>query len=276
MEIVKHTDLFVKEMTRRGYSEETVKNYRSCAVKFFASSPKAHPAHINESDIRDFLSKFTEPNTQRAYHGAIKLFYKICMHQPDKFRYIPYCKKSRKLPIVLSQQEIQSLFDACENIKHKAIMAVLYGCGLRIGELIAMRPEHIDSGRMIVNVIQGKGKKDRQVMLPPVVLGLLRAYFRKYRPVGYLFNGQGSPQYSERSVNAFLKHYATKARIDGKRIYAHLLRHCSFTHLLEQGTDISLIQKIAGHGNIKTTQQYCHISSNLISKVVSPIQAITV
>lgn len=276
MNIPKHLEYFVKEMTRRNYSQETIKNYQSCLALFLSKQIKEHPLHINETDIRNFLSQFSEPNTQRGYHSAIKKFYEICLHQPNKFRYIPYCRKSKKLPIVLSQNEIQRIFNACNNLKHKAIMGLMYGCGLRISEVINLKPGHIDSSRMIINIIQGKGKKDRQVMLPLSLLELLRKYYTSYKPKEFLFNGQKSEQYSKRSINELVKTYAIKAGINQKRVYAHLFRHSSFTHMVETGTDINLIQRIAGHSNVKTTMLYCHLSDNLISKINSPINSIAI
>lgn len=275
MNIPKHTDIFVKEMKRRNFSERTIANYECSIKKFFSETDKEHPLHINEDDIKQYLAKFDEPNTQRSVHGAIKKFYEICLGQKDKFKYIPYARKSRKLPIVLSLDEIQRMFNACTNVKHKTILAVMYACGLRVSEVINLRICDIDSSRMVINIIQAKGKKDRQVMLPNSLLELLRSYYKQYRPNEYLFNGQSSLQYSSRSINEFLKQIANKAGICNKRVYAHLIRHCTMTHMLENGTDISIIQKIAGHSSVKTTQLYTHISNSLISKTYSPLQSIS-
>ncbi len=274
MNISKHTEDFVKEMRRRNYGAQTIENYSSCIRNFFAESPKEHPVHINESDIKEFLGKFDQPNTQRAYHSAIKKFYSICLNQKDKFKYIPYCKKSNKLPIVLSIDEIQAMFNACENLKHKVILAILYSCGLRVSELINLKWAHIDRSRMIVNIIQAKGKKDRQVSLPQSLIPILEKYYFKYKPQEYVLNGQNELQYSERSVGQVVKQLAEKAGIK-KRVYTHLIRHCTFTHMVEMGSDINIIQKIAGHSNVKTTMLYCHISDNLISKINSPINQIS-
>lgn len=277
MNISEHTLFFEQEMKRRNFSSQTIENYLSCLKKFFSQSQKDHPKNINETDIRNFLSTFDTPNTQRAYHSAIKKFYEICLGQKEKFKYIPYCRKDKKLPIVLAQEEIQKMFDACENIKHRAILALLYSCGLRVSELINLKWQHIDRKRMIINIIQAKGNKDRQVMLAPEIIPLLENYYLKYRSVDYVFNGwKNEPQYSARSVGEVIKHLATKAGIDNKRVYTHLIRHCSFTHLVENGIDINIIQKIAGHSNVKTTMMYCHISNNLISKIPSPLNFIRI
>lgn len=273
MNISEHIKHFEQEMNRRNFSKQTVENYCSCAAKFFSMSKKDHPKNINESDIKEFLQQFDTPNTQRSYHSAIKKFYEICLNQKNKFKYIPYCRKEKKLPIVLSQQEIQKMFDACENLKHKVILSLLYMCGLRVSELINLKWKHIDRSRMIINIIQAKGKKDRQVGLSEAIIPLLEKYFREYKPVEYVLNGQASLQYSDRSVGEVMKQLGSRAGIS-KRVYTHLIRHCTFTHMVENGTDINLIQKIAGHSNVKTTTIYTHISHNLISRIQSPLDAI--
>lgn len=275
MNIPKHTDIFAKEMRRRGKAENTIKNYLSNIQLFFRFfEKKEHPLHLNESDIKEYLGRFNEANTQRSHHGAIKLYYNICWGQADKFKYIPYCKKSNKLPIVLSVEEVQRLFSACTNLKHKTILALLYSCSIRVSELIDLKWIHIDRSRMVINIIQAKGKKDRQVPLNDKLIGLLEKYYNEYHPQEYVFNGQNNIQYSQRSVLAIHKQLAQKAGIENKRVYTHLMRHCSATHLLESGVDLNIIQRLLGHSSVKTTAIYAHISHNLISKVQSPLSTI--
>ncbi len=273
MNISEHIKRFEQEMTRRNYSAQTVEIYSSCLKKFFGKSDKDHPKNINQEDIRLFLSTFDEPNTQRGYHSAIKKFYEVCLGQKDKFKYIPYTRKNNKLPIVLSVEEIQKMFSVCENLKHKVILALLYSCGLRVSELLNLKWSHVDRSRMIINILQAKGNKDRQVMLAPELLPLLENYYNTYRPKEYVLNGQTSAKYSEKSVGEVIKQLASKAGTN-KRVYTHLIRHCNATHLLENGTELSIIQKLLGHSNIKTTQIYTHISHNLISQTKSPISNI--
>lgn len=275
MNIHEHIIYFEQEMKRRNFGNKTIENYSSCLKKFFGQSKKDHPKNINEQDIRNFLGKFDAPNTQRGYHSAIKKFYEICLGQKNKFKYIPYCKSSKKLPIVLSQDEIQKMFDVCSNLKHRVILAILYSAGLRVSELINLKWSHIDRSRMIINIIQAKGQKDRQVALTPSLIPLLEKYYHAYHPIDYVLNGQNYPQYSARSVGEVIKQLANVAAIK-KRVYTHLIRHCAFTHMVEMGTDINLIQRIAGHSNVKTTSIYCHISDSLISKIPSPISHIKI
>ena len=275
MNIPKHADVFAKEMKRRNYCDNTIKNYSSNIASFFKYfDKKEHPLHVNESDIKEYLSTFKCTNTQRSNHGAIKMYYDICLNQKDKFKYIPYARKEQKLPIVLSVSEIQSMFNVCENTKHKVILSLLYSCGLRVSELINLKWINIDRSRMIINIIKAKGNKDRQVMLADSLIPLLEKYYYEYKPITYVLNGQTKEQYTARSVGEVVKQLAAKAGIDNKRVYTHLLRHCSFTHMVEAGTDINLVQKLAGHSNVKTTMIYTHISHNLISKINSPINNI--
>jgi site-specific recombinase XerD len=147
----------------------------------------------------------------------------------------------------------------------------MYSTGVRVGEVINLRISDIDSSRMIINIIDAKGGKDRQVPLDPTMLELLRTYYKRYKPKGYLFNGQFDPQYSTRSIAQFLQKYADMAGIK-KRVHPHLIRHCSATHLVEAGLDMSILQRLLGHSNIKTTHIYGHISHNLISKITTPLQ----
>jgi len=274
MNISEHTNNFIQEMKRRGMSENTINTYSSCVNYFFSKSTKDHPKNINEYDIKEFLGRFDEPNTQRNYHSAIKKFYEICLSQPDKFRYIPYCQKSNKLPIVLSVEEVQKMFSVCENKKHKAILALLYSCGLRVSELINLKWQHIDRSRMVINILQAKGKKDRQVMLDENLIPVLADYYREYKSKEYVFNGwKDEPKYSQQSVLQVIKQLARKAGIK-KNVWTHLMRHNAFTHMVESGTDINLISKIAGHSNVKTTNIYLHLSHSHISKIKSPLSAI--
>lgn len=264
-------------MEYKRYSPNSIKAYVSCVGKFLAAfeSQATKPSEISASKIKKFLAGLSDANTHKAYLSAIKLFYDKIGHQPNKLDRVEYPKQSKKLPIVLSIDEIQRMFTACENTKHKVIIALLYSCGLRISELINLRWANIDRSRMIINIIEAKGNKDRQVALPEVIIPLLEKYWREYRSEEYILNGQTSLQYSPTSIRAVVKQLAIKSRIN-KRLYPHLLRHCTFTHMVEQGTDINLIQKIAGHSNVKTTMIYCHLSDSLISKINSPINQIAI
>ena len=265
-------------MNRKNYGEKTVINYSSCIQSFLIHFDKIvkEPIKINEGQIKEYLAKFNCPNSQRSNHSAIKCFFKYTLRQPNKFKFIEYARKDRKLPIVLSVDEVQKLFNVCQNRKHRVILSILYSCGLRVSELINLKWSHIDRSRMIINVIAGKGKKDRQVPLDSKIIPLLEDYWREYNPKEYVLNGQSDIQYSQRSVLQVVKQLANKAKIDNKRVYTHLLRHCSFTHLVEAGADINIVQRLAGHSSVSTTGLYLHISHNHISKIKSPLNAISI
>lgn len=275
MEIPKYIELYRKDLTLKNYANITIENYVSQVRIFLNYHNKlfSEPSKINETAIKDWLLLANSINGRKHRISALKLFYALTIKQPMKFKYIQYPKSDKKLPIVLSQQEIQKIFTVCENIKHKVILSLLYSTGLRVSELINLKWEHIDRSRMIINIIAGKGNKDRQVMLSESLIPLLEKYYYEYHPKEYVLNGQFGLQYSDRSVNEVIKQLATKANIN-KRVYTHLIRHCTFTHMVENGIDINLIQRLAGHNNVKTTLIYTHISHNLISKIQSPINNI--
>lgn len=276
MNIGKYIHQYSEDLRLKNYADNTIKNYCSQVELFLKHfEPIAtKTSEISEKQIKTWLLQANTINSRKHRISAVKLFYQLTGKQPLKFKYIEYPRGEKKLPIVLSQQEIQAMFNACENLKHKVILSLLYACGLRVSELLNLKWKHIDRSRMIINIIAAKGKKDRQVMLPESLITLLEKYFYEYNSKEYLLNGQFSLQYSETSVNQVVKQLAKKAGINNKRVYTHLMRHCSFTHMVEAGTDINLIQKLAGHSNVKTTAIYTHISHNLISKIKSPIDSI--
>ena len=276
MNIPKYIQLYRKDLMLKNYSNNSIDNYVSqvnCFLNYF-NSTYTEPAKIPELSIKEWLLMAKSVNGRKHRISALKLFYSLTVGQPMKFKKIEYPRSEKKLPIVLSVDEIQRMFDVCENKKHRVILGLLYSCGLRVSELINLKWEHIDRSRMIINIIQAKNKKDRQVMLSSSVIGLLEDYWKEYKSKVYVLNGwKDELQYSERSVGQVIRLLADKAKIN-KRVYTHLIRHCTMTHLLEQGTDISIIQKIAGHQNLNTTRIYTHISHNLISKTVSPLNQI--
>jgi integrase/recombinase XerD len=165
------------------------------------------------------------------------------------------------------------MFDVCANKKHKLILALLYSCSLRVSELINLRWCNIDRSRMVIYVLAAKGNKDRIVGLNDTLLKLMEEYYREYKTKDFILGGQFSEQYTSNSVRQVIKQLAVKAGID-KRTYTHLIRHCSASHMVENGTDIHLIQNLLGHSSPKTTAIYLHITHNTISKIQSPLNQI--
>lgn len=277
MDIRKWHDRYSTDCKLKYPSERTQENY-SCSVSSFLNYFKdaREPKEIQTEQIKNWLLTFSTVNTRNHKLCAIKSFYQITVGMPLKLEKIPFSKKDKKLPIVLSVAEVQKMFDVCENLKHKVVLSLLYSCSFRVSELINLKWEHIDRSRMIINIIQAKGKKDRQVPLDPQLIDLLEKYYYQYKTAKYVLAGQSSPQYTETSVNQVLKQLAAKAGICNKRIYAHLMRHTSATHMVEHGTDINLIQRLLGHNNVKTTNIYLHISNNLISRIPTPLAGISI
>jgi len=274
MDIRKWHDKYSIDIQLVYNSEATRKNYKSQVLSFLNHfKNEVEPKAIDNEKIKLWLLEAQTINTRKHRLCALNSFYKITLGMPSKITKIPYPKSEKKLPIVLSQDEVQRMFDVCENLKHKVILALLYSCGLRVSELLNLKWSNIDRSRMIINIIAGKGKKDRQVMLSEALIPLLERYYHCYKTKTYILSGQFSDQYSAESVGNVMKQLAAKAGIN-KRVYTHLMRHNCFTHMVENGTDINLIQKLAGHNNVKTTMMYTHISDSLISRINSPINAI--
>ena len=178
-------------------------------------------------------------------------------------------RREKTLPNVLSKEEVKAILEAPKNLKHRAMLALIYSCGLRRGELLKLTKESIDSKRMVVIIRQAKGKKDRIVPLSSKILILLRDYYKSYRPKEYLFEGQDGGKYSEKSLENVLKQALSKVGIE-KPVTLHWLRHSFATHLLEGGTDLRYIQELLGHRSSKTTEIYTHVSTKNLKNIRSP------
>lgn len=267
MEIPKYLISFRKMMILRNYSKNTIENY-SCQVELFLRAMDGkftEPAKVNEQAIVDYLLRFKSHNTNKHAQCALRLFYKSIIHQPKKFKFIPYPKKEKSLPKVIDKEYLLSCIEKIQNKKHKAIIALAYSTGMRVSEICNLLISDIDSIRMIIMIRQSKGRKDRIVALSFKILDILRDYFKEYKPKEYLFNGQFDLQYSHRSCNSIVKRYI------GKDYHFHNLRHSNATALLEAGTDLRIIQKHLGHSSSKTTEIYTHVSTNILQKIPLPI-----
>lgn len=252
-------------------SDKTQKNYQ-CTVLGFLHYFKNEedPSHIKTDLIKNWLLNFETINTRNHKLCAIKSFYEITVGMPLKLNKIPFAKKDKKLPKIIEENEIQAILEVCENLKHKTIICLLYGCGLRISEIINLKISDINTNT--IDIICAKGRKDRIVPLPENLKNLIHKYMFEYNPKTYLFNGwKDEPKYTERSINSFIKQLALKAGVK-MNVHAHLFRHSYATHSLEQGVSLPFIQEILGHNNPKTTQIYLHTSRKSISMVNSPLQ----
>lgn len=248
------------------YSPRTKENYLGHISRFITSQTKS-AAHLNSKDFQFYLDnyQFTSVSQQNQVINSIRFLYKYGLDKKyDKVSF-KRPKSEKKLPRVIDGEFIKERLSKIDNIKHKAILTLTYSVGLRVSEIVNLKIEDIDSKRMLIQIKNAKGRKDRLVPLSLNVLNLLREYFKQYRPIEYLFNGQTSNQYSIGSCQQIYKKYIdTNSSI-------HTLRHSSFTNLLENGTDLRIIQKIAGHSNVKTTEIYTHVSTQVLSKVSLPI-----
>ncbi len=232
-------------------------------------------AEITNEDVIVYNNDYILKNNLSASYqnqtvNAIKLFFIMVRETKMNIDKIHRPKRAKILPNVLSKEEIKLILNAHRNIKHKTMLSMIYSCGLRCGELLALKPVHIDSKRNIVLLKNSKGKKDRIVPLSPKILEILRDYFKLYKPTVYLFEGQnkGEP-YSDKSLQSVLRQALQKTGIT-KPVTLHWLRHSYATHLLESGTDLRYIQELLGHNSSKTTEIYTHVSTKSIQQIKSP------
>lgn len=266
MNFPKYIESFRKIMELKNYSKNTISNYTFQAERFLREAEMfTEPAKINEKFIIDYLLQFKSYNTNKHAQCALRLFYKTVIKQPKKFKFVPYPKKVKSLPLVIDKEFLLSKINEIENLKHKAIITLAYSTGMRVSEVCNLLISDIDSKRMIITIRHSKGRKDRIVALSKNVLDILRLYFKKYKPKKYLFNGQFSEQYTHTFCNKLIKKYI------GNDYHFHTLRHSNATALLESGTDLRIIQKHLGHSSSKTTEIYTHVSTNILQKMALPI-----
>ncbi|WP_316807124.1 site-specific tyrosine recombinase/integron integrase [Pedobacter agri] len=272
---MKYSEIFRQKMEIARYGQSTIKSYTAALAVFFKENNQFPITEINEQIIESYLGKIIrEKNISAAYQkqliGSLKLFYKMVFSRVLQIDHLFPKRTAHTLPKYLNKEEVKRILSAVTNLKHKAILSTLYGCGLRLSELINLKIEDVDSKNEVITIRQAKGKKDRQVMLPKSLLPLLSEYFKIHLPKIYLFEGQSQVQYSPRSVQSILQQAAGLANLN-KVVSPHMLRHSFATHLLENGTDIRYIQKLLGHNSLTTTQIYTHVTDVAKSKVLSPL-----
>lgn len=269
-------DRFVRELKLRNLAEKTIESYVLIVTKLSKLTDKP-PLKLSRDDIAAFiLHELTVeklvPRTINQHIGSLKTFYKLMSPGSEVMKTISSMKVPDTLPVVLTETETVKMLQAAGtmNIKHRAITELLYASGIRLEECVDLKPCDIKSTEMLVHVRSGKGRKERFTLLSDRALNTLREYFRQQRPKVFLFEGYvPGKQYSKRSVEKIVSVAAQKASID-KPISPHVLRHTFATHLLDNGTDLRIIQKLLGHTNIKTTTIYTHVSTQSIRRVRSP------
>ena len=245
----------------------------------FLSFIKKQSSDISDSDIKDYLLHLAEErqsatSTLNQAINALKFYYGSMLKK--KFLYeIKRPRKDKKLPVVLSKEEVAKILSSIDNIKHRAILMLVYSAGLRVGEVVRLKIEDIDSKRMLIHIKGAKGRKDRYTLLSEMALEILRKYWRDYKPEKWLFEGARKERYiSTRTVQHILEHACTQAGIR-KDISVHTLRHSFATHLLEGGTDLRYIQELLGHAHSKTTEIYTHVSTKSLGKITSPLDTLS-
>ena len=266
---------FQDQLILKGFSPNTVRVY---TIQFAQLLYIIKSHSVNELTKEKLQSYFLychkelqlSENHIHSRMNAVKFYFEKVLHKDKMFFDIPRPKKPQLLPKALNKSEILKILEVTENPKHKLILQLCYGMGLRVSEIVNIKIEHIDSQTMKVLIERGKGKKDRYVNLPQSVLKDLRVYYRSFLPKEFLFEGQFGGKYAVRSAQSVFKNAMKKSRIT-KTVGIHSLRHSYATHLLEYGTDISLIQKLLGHNDIKTTLTYMHVADKLLSNVQSPL-----
>ena len=270
---------FREWMLSRRYSGNTITTYTDALMSFLKFHSNKSILEITNDDVIKFNNEFVLKNNLSASYqnqvvNAVKLFFREIQNKNINVELIHRPKRPKVLPNVLSKEEIKLILNAHSNLKHKAMLSLIYSCGLRCGELIQLKPEHIDSKRNIIIIKQAKGRKDRIAPLSEKIIVLLREYYVACKPKKYLFEGQTSgEQYDARSLQLVLKQALKKTNIK-KPVSLHWLRHSYATHLLESGTDLRYIQEILGHSSSKTTEIYTHVSTKSLQKIISPFDTL--
>ena len=269
-------DGYLQMLERRRYSTNTIKTYCHYFSEFQQAFPGRDLKGIGKEEINQYILDLVKKrrissSQQNQRINAIKFYYEKVLGQEMEYYQIDRPRKERRLPDVLSKEEIGAMLKATLNLKHKCIIALIYSCGLRRSEAINLKLEDIDSKRMLIKIKGAKGNKDRYVQLSFHLLSLLKDYYGEYKTKVFLFEGQnGAPNYSGESLVKVIKAAALRAGIR-KKVYPHILRHSFATHHLEQGTDLRYIQEILGHESSKTTERYTHVANSNIAKLRNPM-----
>ncbi len=267
-------------MEQRRYSENTIKTYCDSISIFLRFHHDKKTSSLTPEDVihfnQNYIIKYSLSGSfQNQVINAVKLFYARLGYHEMLLDEIERPRKERKLPVVLSENEVQKIINSIINIKHKTMIMMLYSCGLRRSELLNLEIRDIDSDRMVVHIKGSKGNKDRIVPLAEKMLAHLRSYYRSYRPNELLFTGQDGRQYSPTSLQRVYKKAVVNAGIQ-KTCTLHTLRHSYATHLLERGVNLRYIQEILGHRSSKTTEIYTHVSTEGSKQVKSPLDGLDV
>jgi len=266
---------FKSYLLSKRYCSPTIKTYTDSVSTFLRFNAAKPISEINNQDIIVFNNEYILQNQlsasfQNQVVNAVKLFFQIIENKRMIVELIHRPRREKKLPNVLSKDEVKVILETPKNIKHKAMLSLIYACGLRRSELLNLTLKDIHSERNLLLIKQAKGKKDRVVPLSAKLIALLRDYYKAWKPITWLFEGQiPNTKYSEKSLENVLKQSLAKTNIN-KKVSLHWLRHSYATHLLESGTDLRYIQELLGHSSSRTTEIYTHVSTKNLQQIRSP------
>jgi site-specific recombinase XerD len=266
----------IEELQLRNYSPKTVRAYVA-AVAQFAGHFRRSPDQLTVEEIRNWQLHLRDVR-QVSWSGfniamcALRFFYREVLGRDDLVPRLTFMRRERPLPVVPSADEVCRFLEAVPVFSYRMLLTVSYGCGLRLSESVRLEPRDVDSARMVIHVRRGKGKRDRYVTLSPVLLEMLRGYWKQERPKRWLFPSplDAARPISLSTIQKCCKRASAAAKL-GKRVTVRSLRHAFATHLLEQGTSIRVVQVLLGHASVTTTQTYTHVSNKAIASVVSPL-----
>jgi integrase/recombinase XerD len=267
-----------EDLQIRRYSPITIRIYLRAVAEFAQHFGKA-PDRLSAEQIRQYqLFLMKEKKVSRSTFiqmvCALRFFYTHTLNRKIQMERIPFPRRERKLPLILSREEVKALLQAPADLRHRTLLAILYGCGLRVSELTELKVSDIDSGRNVLRVRHGKGRKERQTLLPAKLLELLRCYWRHRRPTDWLFPSTDSTRpISPKAVYLICRGAAQRAGIS-KPIHPHSLRHAFATHLLEAGVNLRTIQILLGHANLETTARYLHVADVAVRSTASPLDSL--
>ena len=271
--------MMLEELERRNYSESTTRRYLRFVERFaqhFGKSPdKLGPEHLRTYHAYLFKQRKLSPGSVENHVAALRFFYLRTLHRHQFRQFLPYPKVPRKLPNILSREEVARLIDASSNLFQRTLLMVLYGTGMRRAEIARLKIADIDSQRMVIHVVDGKGHKDRDLPLSPALLETLRAYWRWLKPRTSLFPSRMHRDCEQPISDKTVWLACTKAAKEAgirKPTSPHLLRHSWATHLLEAGTDLRTIQLLLGHEDLETTARYLHLSQQHLHRLANPIE----
>jgi integrase/recombinase XerD len=267
-----------EDLALRAMSENTIITYVGFARRFAEHFGRS-PSGMGAAEIREFLLHLVErrvrPRTFNVYAGALAFLYRVTLERPERVAKLPHMRVQMHVPTVLTRIEVERILNALESDKHRAVVMLAYGAGLRISEACRLRVEDIDAKRLLLHIRHSKRGRERHVMLSTRLLKVLRAYWKRVRPTGpNVFPGRGTTGVlTRRAVHDALSKAARRAGIT-KTVSPHTLRHSFATHLLERGTDLRTLQVLLGHASLGSTTAYLHVSTARVQSIASPLDTV--